>query len=312
MKTIGRALRAPPKDEDGRTGFTKEPTVGPFHNPAVNHAIPLAKKADIVIQPGQKRHLKRIALNSTTASASAEPQAEMCLILAAAPNARRPMTSSQMQEMLGIYYLLRCAGIRKNVAEFLQRASLNWTLQLPTPRDLPALTRLNAFDALARNALVLGIPVELIESDDGDSLFIHQGPERPGSSEVLPPHLSPTALQRTVKHHPWLDLFPIPKMRDNILRGIQSGEIDEDELCNALVCDLLDLDSPSKSSLVIWGDAWDLNGWELGPEFFRRWGGLVQGCPEVLTATNYWRQKRGVGKIREINSGGSLALDITW
>ncbi|UQC73431.1 uncharacterized protein CLUP02_00075 [Colletotrichum lupini] len=235
----------------------------------------------------------------------------MCLIPAAAPNARRPMTSSQMQEMLGIYYLLRCAGIRNNVAEFLQRASSNWTLQLPIPRDLPALTRLNAFDALARNALVLGIPVELIESDDGDSLFIHQGPERPGSSEVLPPHLSPTALQRTVKHHPWLDLFPIPKMRDNILRGIQSGEIDEDELCNALVCDLLDLDSPTKSSLVIWGDAWDLNGWELGPEFFRRWGGLVQGCPEVLTATNYWRQKRGVGKIREINSGGSLALDIT-
>ncbi|KAK1633264.1 hypothetical protein BDP81DRAFT_483321 [Colletotrichum phormii] len=260
----------------------------------------------------QKRHMKRIALNSTATPSAAEPRAETSLVPAAAPNKRRSMTPSQMQEMLGIYYLLRCSGIRENVAEFLKRASSNWTLGVPTPRDLPALTRVNAFDALARNALVLGIPVDLIESDDGDFLFIHQGPARPGSSnEVLPPHLSPTALQRTVKHHPWLDLFPMPKMRDNILRGIEAGEVDEDELCNALVCDLLDLDSPSKSSLVIWGDAWDLNGWELGPEFFRKWGGLLQGCPEMLAATNYWRQKRGVGKIREICSGGSPVLNVT-
>ncbi|KAJ0307916.1 hypothetical protein COL516b_003888 [Colletotrichum fioriniae] len=309
MKMIGRAWRAPPKDEDGRIGSIKEPTVGPFLNSGVKRAISLAKKAYFTIQPRQKRHLKRIALNSTRASAAAEPQAEMSLVPAASLTASRPMTLSQMQEMFGIYYLLRCAGIRENVAEFLQRASSNWSLLPPTPRDLPALTRLNAFDALARNALVLGIPVELIESDDGESLFIYQGPARPRSSKVLPPHLSPTALQRTVKHHPWLDLFPIPKMRDNILHGVQAGEIDEDELCNTLVCDLLDLDSPSKSSLVIWGDAWDLNGWELGPEFFRRWGGLVQGCPEVLVATNYWRQKRGVGKITEINWGGSPALN---
>ncbi len=143
-----------------------------------------------------------------------------------------------MVQNLPLFYLLRCHGIREQALSFMQRALADWSLSLPVPRDLPTLTRLNAFDALARNALVLGISVESLESDDVDSLFFRERPLLPatdGTVRSFPAHLSPTALQRTVKHHPWLDLFPIPRMRDNILQGIQDGVLDEEVLCNELV-----------------------------------------------------------------------------
>ena len=178
--------------------------------------------------------------------------------------------------------------MREEAMRFMQRALEDWSRSLPVPRDLAILTRLNAFDALARNALVLGIPVECLESDEGVSPFTLQGPQQltDGTSQNFPAHLSPTALQQTVKHHPWLDLFPIPRMRDNILQGIQKGRLDAGELCDEFVCDLVNLEAGSAASLIIWGDSWEMGKWEFNPEVFRKWGALLQGCGEVLQATN--------------------------
>jgi hypothetical protein len=188
---------------------------------------------------------------------------------------------------------------------FMERALSDWSRSLPIPRDLPTLTRLNAFDALARNALVLGISVESLESGDGDSpLLCERRPPAPvstdGTLRLFPTHLSPTALQKTVKHHPWLDLFPIPRMRDNILQGIQDGILDEDMLCNELVCDLLNLEGSSAASLIIWGDSWEMGQWGFSPDFFKRWGALLQGCEEVWHATNRWRAKRGETTVEAV------------
>lgn len=134
--------------------------------------------------------------------------------------------------------------------------STNWGLNLPSPHDLPLVTRLNTFDALAWNALMLRIPVECLETDDHSSLFNYQGPTPPSAEEPsLPTYLRPTALQQTVTHHSWLDLFPIPRMRDNILRGIEAGEYDEDELCDTLCCDLLKFDETTNAALVVWGES---------------------------------------------------------
>lgn len=98
-------------------------------------------------------------------------------------------------------------------------------------------------------------------------------------------------------HHSWLDLFPFPRMRDNILRGINAGEYDEDVLCDTLCCDLLKFDDDTNAALVVWGESWDATGWEFSAEFFIRWGVLLQGCTEVLETTNYWRQKRGARRL---------------
>lgn len=201
-------------------------------------------------------------------------------------------------DQLPILLLVRCSDIHEQIREFLQRAFTHWGLNLPTTLDLPLVSRLNTFDALARNALLLHIPLEYLETDEHASVFNLRGPSQPLSERPnFPTHLRPTTLQRTITHHSWLDLFPIPGMRDNILRGIEAGVYDEDELCNSLCCDLLDFGSDAKAALLVWGESWDPTAWEFSAEFFAKWGVILRGCPEVLDATNFWRQKRGAGRL---------------
>lgn len=249
------------------------------------------QKLRFQIHIGARRHLQRMALETETTTSNAT-------LISTRTNSAVSSLPIIKFEDLPVSYLLRCHGVRENVTAFLEEVSRSLLLDLQVPRELPALTRINTFDALARNAIVLGIPVHSLESDDGNSLFNFQSPPRPGEESLaLPIDLCPTALQRRVQHHPWLDLLPIPKMRDNILCGIQAGELDEDQLCNEIICEILDLDAPSKASLIIWGDPWSISGWELSPRFFAKWSHLLGGCDEVLDATNYWRQKRGAMKI---------------
>ncbi|KAF6801151.1 short-chain dehydrogenase reductase [Colletotrichum sojae] len=153
-----------------------------------------------------------------------------------------------MLDQLPTLLLVRCPGIHDRVRDFLQRAFTNWGMDLPTPRDLPFVTRLSTFDALARNALMLRIPVEHLESEDQASLFNFEGPPASIEDSGLPVTLRPTALQRT------------------------AGIYDEDALCDALCCELLDLDSPKNAALVVWGEAWDAAGWEFSAQFFNNWG----------------------------------------
>ncbi|KAI0113336.1 hypothetical protein F4814DRAFT_440661 [Daldinia grandis] len=217
----------------------------------------------------KRRHLRRITLDDE--SGSVPQTGDVPVGTTSFELTRREGQNVATIGELPIFYLLRRFRIRQEVLDFLQMAFANWSLNLPRPQDLPLLSRLNSFDALARNAMILSIPVEVLESEDGNSPFTLQGPQPADSaSQTSPVRLSPTALQRTVKHHPWLDLFPIPGMRDNILRGIQAGQIDEDQVSHDLICDFLNLETTSAASLVIWGDSWDINGWEFSPDFFSK------------------------------------------
>ncbi|KAL0932931.1 uncharacterized protein CTRU02_211894 [Colletotrichum truncatum] len=198
---------------------------------------------------------------------------------------------------LPILVKLRKHPLYGRIAYFLFQAYVDWSLGHPQPCTLPGLTRLNAMDALLRNAFVLQIPVEYLESDDYDSLFNSSDPSCPSLPQAMPSDLSPTALQKAVTHHSWLDVFPFPRLRDNILQGISSGELDEEQMSVELCCDLLDLEATSTSGLMIWGEAWEASSWEFSPEFFKRWGPLLKGCSQMLEATNYWREKRGEMRI---------------
>lgn len=111
---------------------------------------------------------------------------------------------------------------------------------------------------------------------------------------AIPLSLHPTELQCQIPHHPWIDLLPIPRMRDNLLRAGDS--YDDIELCGDLVGFF---NSPiARTGMVIWGDPWDVDGWEVTEPFLERWGWTIRGCGRLFESTNRWREKRGERPLR--------------
>ncbi|KAL1799859.1 hypothetical protein ACET3X_000201 [Alternaria dauci] len=189
-----------------------------------------------------------------------------------------------------------CMAAHPRVKELMQRFSehayASYMQGTPALSHLPLLLKYNVASGLARNAGLLGVTAQYYDWY-GISPLNKQGPLL-GSEAAAgwPACLQPTQLQRSIKHHPWLDLFPWPKVRDNMLLAFQWTEpIDyEDELCID-VCEYNHLDR--KPILIVWGPPEDYRSWEIDPGFLEKWGWLLSGCPEVYEATNYWRGTRG-------------------
>jgi hypothetical protein len=156
--------------------------------------------------------------------------------------------------------------------------------------------RVNVFYALARNIALLGFDDAWL-TDDAVSPFNRQGP-LPETAPACPDTLRPTQLQVSVSHHPWIDLFPCPRMRDNFLAAVLlHGEdaIDEDALCR----DVVDGGAEAGTeALIAWTDSWSPRGWEVTEAFLRKWGWLVRGCVEMQAGTNAWRQRRGLPSLK--------------
>ncbi|KAK9244395.1 hypothetical protein V1506DRAFT_476728, partial [Lipomyces tetrasporus] len=95
----------------------------------------------------------------------------------------------------------------------------------------------------------------------------------------LLPSLHPTVLERTIPHHPWLDIFPIPTMRDNLVSAGDS--FDDVQLSIAI------------GGFIVCGAPWDPYGWEVMEGCVKNWDWVVKGCHEILESTNYWRAQRG-------------------
>jgi hypothetical protein len=112
-------------------------------------------------------------------------------------------------------------------------------------------------------------------------------------SPSTPPQLWPTALQRSVKHHPWIDLYPFPQMRDNILRNGESW--DDTELCTDLI--QCSGEEGERSGMIVWGEPHDPANWEVSKNFVQKWGWVVAGCWDLFQSTNSWREKRGEPRL---------------
>jgi hypothetical protein len=152
--------------------------------------------------------------------------------------------------------------------------------------------------ALMENSKILGLTTEKLH-DDAISPFNTAGPwQQHEEIEIssIPASLQPTIVQRTVPHHPWFDLLPIPQMRDNLILAGES--YDETQLCYDMkgrgkVCH-------GKPGIVVWRDPWDPTGWEVTDTFARDWGWVIWKCNDLFRSTNYWRAQRGE---RELCSG---------
>jgi hypothetical protein len=148
---------------------------------------------------------------------------------------------------------------------------------------------------------------------------------------TLPKALEPTPLQLIMPHPNWVDLFPLPQLRENLIVAISESRIDPDEFVEDLVGDMFDylgcgeslepvgstvqsIDpkllqetsaSPAGSNtgssksardelgIVAWSDPWDITAWEVTAAFAEKWHFLLKGCSEVISASNKWRVARG-------------------
>jgi len=138
---------------------------------------------------------------------------------------------------------------------------------------------------------------------------IHSKPD-----QIIPPTLDPTHIQMTVGHSSWLNMFPHPRVRDNLIKN--EGSFDAYDFCNdvfgelvALHSDLLPkADDPfedtddnltyKRRGLIVWGEPWDVEGWEVMPGFVRKWSWVLEGCEDLIMASNHWRAKRNEEPLR--------------
>ena len=176
------------------------------------------------------------------------------------------------------------AGILQLMKQYESAAYQAHLLGSPRVDELLTLIQFNVFRALISNTSTLGFSMDWLQEDATSPWNTTCMP----INSSCPVSLQPTLVQRTIPHHPWIDLFPIPRMRDNML--LAGDSYDEYELCNNLV-DFCDVPS-ERTGLVIWGEPWDPAGWEVSESFLKRWGWVVKGCVELLTSTNYWRKQR--------------------
>ncbi|KAI9733110.1 MAG: hypothetical protein M1834_003657 [Cirrosporium novae-zelandiae] len=178
------------------------------------------------------------------------------------------------------------------IAQFEQRAQRNYMLGSVTADSLLTLLQFNMHRALASNAQALGFGLEDIQDDDALSIFNTTNSELTWS--LLPSSLRPTSYQRLVPHHPWLDLFPIPVMRENLIHAGDSWN--EIQFCRDLVGFT---DRPTgQTGIAIWGEAWDPANWEATEGFVKNWGWVLRGCYDLLKSTNRWRAQRGDTPLR--------------
>lgn len=123
--------------------------------------------------------------------------------------------------------------------------------------------------AMLANSAILGIPCD---RPSNPGIFIH-------STVVCPPALMPTALQSLIPHYPYLDIIPIPALRNKLLKANDIIEVQE------IWQDL------SVGEVKVWGNtSWEEEGWEIGERFALKWWFLMD--EEVLKSTNFWRRMR--------------------
>lgn len=197
--------------------------------------------------------------------------------------------NSMIQAIMEMCEVFNSPDISQRVFALASMAYLDYTMNAPRISQLPFLITLNVNIAIAKNATLLGFDRALMCIDEAISPFNQNGPWPPSYNP--PKVLEPTPVQKAILHHPWLDIFPFAKFRDNIILAADAELLDDGELCEDVA--EANLQNTERPSLIVWGDASLPHSWEASPLFLRKWGWLLHGCPEMLEATNRWRQSRG-------------------
>lgn len=185
------------------------------------------------------------------------------------------------------------ARARAMLERFAEQALMSYATGDPSVDHHLKLIQLNTINAFTSNAAALGYRFDWLVCES-ISPFGYDGHSHNAISPIpatLPSSLAPTRLQMTTKHHPWLDLFPLPRLRDNALIAVSVlSPADEQRFFE----DVMESDGKNEwTGLLVWGEAWDPQNWEVSIPFLQRWPWLIRGCPELIVSTNRWRRRRG-------------------
>ncbi len=88
------------------------------------------------------------------------------------------------------------------------------------------LTQYSLLRALVQNAAFLGLKFLFLMDDEALSPWTWSNPYSASS----PHDLSPTTVQLSTPHHPYLDIIALPALRDNVLLACLDEETEE-QLC---------------------------------------------------------------------------------
>lgn len=146
----------------------------------------------------------------------------------------------------------------------------------------------------------------------------------PNHSVILPlepdfsDSLTPTTVQMNIVHSSWIDVMPCPTMRNNLIQ--REHEFSHTDFVKDLVGTLIDpkkftrTASPlalawagepkrpqvkdckchtAETGLIVWGEPYLVNSWEVTTKFMDKWGWALAGCDELIDSTNLWRGLRG-------------------
>ncbi|KAE8447094.1 hypothetical protein EG329_011078 [Mollisiaceae sp. DMI_Dod_QoI] len=218
--------------------------------------------------------------------------------------------------IIGMFYAA------SEAVSLLDNAMLKETYFPLSSDHLLRLIHFNVYRALVSNKLLLLNTTSLIRADEGLVLPSHQNlceglslvrTKQP--EQKIPPNLYPTTKQMSIAHSSWLNMFPFPRVRDNLI--LSQKDFNHRDLCNDLfgelffrniqssscanttiaanggVSDFWDDDvAARRRGFIVWGEPWDVNSWEVTPGFLKEWPWVLEGCEEVIVASNRWRAQR--------------------
>jgi hypothetical protein len=44
--------------------------------------------------------------------------------------------------------------------------------------------------------------------------------------------------------------------------------------------------------MLVWGEAWEWEGWELSERFAGKWAWALEGCGDIIGVSEGWRERR--------------------
>lgn len=179
-------------------------------------------------------------------------------------------------------------------ARYCQRQSV-----APADHRLLNLIYYNAFRGFYWNIEILGLDIVQMFRDEYQSPSTPLSPSASSAITRLPPSLHPTALQRQREHHPFLDIFPCPMFRDNVLQHYLL--VDDDEgFRNDIMgfpeegsIGFLEFDEGPRIGCTLCGNPWEITNWEISEYVAKKWACLFKGAFELQASTNARRKKRG-------------------